>query len=295
MSATLIPIRVDCKETAATCEDRDAIVFVHGIYGGEDTFFNKDTNFNWPEELPYSYRGQPVDVFFLKYQTELISWARGTNVKFKDLNATLYQVLKPLRMRQYRSIIFICHSLAGIVMASYIHYVKTKRGHPAASQNACLITLATPVLGAQVANIGSFLKSILGMSDQLLESLKKNNIFLEMLLEFRKAENEKRELYKCRPVSLHAAYEQEYLGPLLIVPRESADNPIVGLTSSPIVGFQLDHSEISKPTDRNHEVYRWVNQIIDKEFVRLELWSMMVFNQPKDRKLCLDIPFKRET
>lgn len=293
--AALSPAKpVACPAVAQSCANYDALVFVHGIYGNKGTFENPRTKFSWPREIPPRFRGRQVDVFSLNYQTELISWARSGSPNFKDLNAAVFEVLKPLRMREYRSIGFVAHSLGGNVVSSYIHFTKTSRSHPASSQHAYVITLATPVLGAQIADLGSIFKSALGMSDPLLESLTKNNLFLEMLLEFRKAEGPKRELYGCRAINLHAAYEEKYLGPFLVVTRDSSEASVTQLASSPIVGFRLDHSEIAKPSDSSHEVYRWVNQKIDDEFVRLSAWDKAVSMQPTDKKLCVDIPFKPE-
>ncbi|RYY73307.1 MAG: hypothetical protein EOO52_18035 [Gammaproteobacteria bacterium] len=293
--AEVIPVRkVNCAVDVSTCTDFDAIVFVHGIYGDRDTFINPDTKFNWPEQMPLKFGERSVDIFLLNYQTELIAWTKHANPEFTDLTDAVYAAMKPLRVRQYRSIGFIAHSLGGNVVSTYIHYNKTARNHPASSQHAYVVTLATPVLGAQIADIGEHLKSAFGMQDTVLASLQKNNLFLQMLLKFRKLEGNKREMYGCRAINLHAAYEEKHIGPLLVVDRDSAGQSVADLTSSPIVGFNLNHFSIAKPTNQQHEVYRWVNQRIEDEFVRLSTWSKAVSNQPYDRKLCTDISFKPE-
>jgi hypothetical protein len=129
------------------------------------------------------------------------------------------------------------------------------------------------VLGSQVADMGVELKRLLGMKDPLLESLTKGNLYLEMLNEFRSMEGEKEGRLGCRPVHLHAAYEQRYLGPLLVVTPDSAAQAISRLANSPIVGFALNHSEIAKPSSEGHGVYRWVLGRIQDEYERLEVWD----------------------
>lgn len=202
-------------------------MFVHGIYGGDETFRNPATGFDWPLAFPtcFSPNGTPcrrVDVFRLDYRTALLSWAKNGNPDFKQVAEAVFAAMKPLRKRQYRSIGFIAHSLGGNVVSTYIHMVKTTLGHPQRSQNAFVITLGTPVLGAQIAGLASTLKAQLQMQDPLLESLEKNNLYLTMLEQFREEEITKEGRYTCRPVHLHAAYEEKFIGPLLVVSPDSA-------------------------------------------------------------------------
>ena len=96
------------------------------------------------------------------------------------------------------------------------------------------------------------------MNDDLIKSLRSNNLYLRMLNEFRQEEEDKARRYLCRPVQLHAAYETRYLGPIFIVSRDSAAESISNLAKSPVVGFRLNHIEIAKPTGIDHVVYRWV-------------------------------------
>lgn len=143
--------------------------------------------------------------------------------------------MAPLRKREYRSIGFIAHSLGGNFVSTYLHMVKTRFGHPQRSQHAYVITLATPVLGAQIADLALPLKQLIFMSDPLLESLKKGNLYLEMLNHFTTLAAPKGEAYGCRPVGLHAAYEEQQLGPLLVVRRDSAAAAISQMVTSPVI------------------------------------------------------------
>lgn len=194
--------------------------------------------------------------------------------------------MKPLRTRGYRSIGFIAHSLGGNIVSTYIHMVKTSLGHPQRSQNAFVITLATPVLGAQIADEAADLKRLLHMNDELLSSLKKDNLYLQMLDQFRVEENKKAGRYECRPVDLHAAYEEKYLGPLLVVTKDSAALSISQLASSPVVGFPLNHSEMAKPRGPSDPLYKWVLDRISVEYIRVGNWDHDHSSLPKNRQLC---------
>src|SRR5262245_35137437 len=99
----LIPIgERRCQPNSADMCNRDAIVFVHGIYGADETFRNPQTGFDWPRafsnepafEGPLVPRG--VDVFQLNYRTKLIAWARSSNPSFKDVANTFIEELKTL-------------------------------------------------------------------------------------------------------------------------------------------------------------------------------------------------------
>jgi pimeloyl-ACP methyl ester carboxylesterase len=195
-----------CKTT--TCEGYDAIVFVHGIYGDEGTFKNTATGFDWPRNMPRKLREREVDIYRLDYQSALLSWAKQSNPSFKDVTAAFVAQLHRLRTKRYRSIGFIAHSLGGNLVSTYIHSIKTAQGHPERAQHAYVITLATPVLGSDIASIASPMKQLLQIDDGLLASLTKENLYLEMLLHFREAEDGKGNRYGCRRVNLHAAFER---------------------------------------------------------------------------------------
>lgn len=230
---------MQCK--FSLCREFDAIVFVHGIYGSANTFTNPSTGYNWPANFPRYVHGRPVDVYFLEYRTQMLAWAKAANPEFNVVAASVETALKPLRQRQYRSIGFIAHSLGGNVVSTYIHMVKTSRGHPQRSQHAYTITLGTPVLGAQIADISSELKASLGMNDRLLKSLKANNLYLTMLQDFRTAEGPKGDRYGCRPVHLHAAYETKAVGIVKVAPESSGASSVGRFTASPVQGFPLNH------------------------------------------------------
>ena len=290
--ASLDPARsLACTPSFADCSGFDAVVFVHGIYGNDDTFVNPTTSFDWPSRFPSMVSERRIDVYRLNYQSAMLSWAKKKNPRFDEVAKAVKDALKPLRDRRYRTIGFIAHSLGGNVVSTYIHLIKTGLGHPQRSQNAFVITLATPVLGAQVADLGTRLKQGLGIEDDLLDSLKSDNLYLRMLLEFREEEDPKEKRYVCRPVHLHAAYEEEYLGPILVVSEDSAAVSVSRMVKSPVVGFRLDHSEIAKPDGPDHVVYRWVLDRVEDEYLRVATWEDAHKDFPPERRLCERMEF----
>jgi hypothetical protein len=276
------PINVPCA-TQSSCMARDAVFFVHGIYGDKDTF--KNGTFDWPNEFAKQFDNK-VDVYVITYPTKLISWLKKDIASFEDISDNIFALLqgKPIpgggRMRDgllsdrpYRSVGFMAHSLGGNVAAAYIHSVKSELGHEARAQNSFLITLGTPADGAQIANVAVVAKSILAIRDPLLQSLGRDNTFLRMLASWRNAENVKANHFDCRPVNLYVGVEGSPMLGMTIVSKESAEEPYRNIAKEVKVFEGYNHSQIAKPADANDPVFVWVRDIVKGEQERLNTWS----------------------
>src|SRR4051812_33344773 len=66
-SVTLEALQPDCN---AVC-DRQAIVFVHGLWGSKETWKNSSTGSSWPEMLRTDPACKLCDVFVVSYPTSL--------------------------------------------------------------------------------------------------------------------------------------------------------------------------------------------------------------------------------
>ena len=291
-AVTLEKVDVACDITVAgKCPDLDAIVFVHGIWGSNETFLNTTTNFDFVNRFPRTFKGLPnrkIDIFRLNYTTEMLTWAKRTNGSFKSVAKAVFEEMKPLRRAEYRTIGFIAHSLGGNVVATYITLVNEQLGHPQRAQNGFVITLGTPVVGVQIADMASWLKSVLGMSDPLLESLKKDNLYLEMLNEFRASQGVKGDRNGCRSVRLHAAIEDKYLNVVAVVGAASSEDPIRNITND-VRAFSLDHIALAKPADVQSPIYKWVIKAAEQDLSDIDLFHLN--NGPQ---YCKRIPFLRE-
>lgn len=295
-AVTITAINTPCAEPAPgdlhpqrPCSGRDALFFVHGIYGGRDTF--KNGTFDWPAELAKEL--PDVDVYVIEYRTKLLSWLKRDVASFDEVSDGIFAALqgKPrpgwgdirdglLAYRQYRSIGFVAHSLGGNVAAAYIHTVKSELGHEERARNAFLITLGTPANGAQIANVGVVVKTLLHTPDPLLRSLERDNTFLRMLTSWRNAESRKATRFQCRPVSLYVGIEGTPTYGMTVVSRESAEEPYRDLAREVRVFEKYDHARIAKPADATDPVYIWVRDIVRKEQARMKNWGA--------QRLCLN-------
>lgn len=271
-AAELVAVRDGCKGLQ-TCEQRHAIVFVHGIYGGAETFVNDSVSpaFDWPANVPDSLASHPIDVFRLDYRSELVAWAKKDVASLDQVVMAVLPQLDALRSRGYKAINFVAHSLGGNVVTAYLHSVKSRHGHTARAQHGFVITLGTPVNGASIANIGLFLKDLLGMPDPLLSSLQKENTFLGMMGMWAEQEDQKASLFKCRKVHLYAGIESKPLGPVMVVDAEAARNDLPRVQESRV--FPLNHSEIAKPASTDAAQFKWFMQIAQREIERIDAWS----------------------
>lgn len=281
--AILSPVGTPCEREA--CEDRVAVFFVHGIYGDESTFRSED-GFDWPARMPRELAGKSLDYYVVKYRTQLMSWAKADIASFDDvvesITAALHGKISSgddrvgglLKQRPYQAMGFIAHSLGGNVAAAYIHSIKSEFGHTERSKISFLITLGTPANGAQLADVGSLLKSILGMNDPLLKSLERDNTFLRMLAFWRRSENIKATRFHCRPVDLYVGVEGKRLfGLATIVDRDSAVRPYARLARDVRFFAGHDHNSIVKPSAGDMEVYDWVTLTLEKQMRKLASWT----------------------
>ena len=260
----ITPVGIPCEEsprdpsTARNCREIDALLFVHGIYGDKETFRNGD--FDWPSELAKRF-GDKTDVYVVEYTTKLFAWVKKDIASFDEIAEAFFDQLHGtpnpggsgrmsdglLDRRPYRSIGFIGHSLGGNVIAAYIHSVKSELGHVDRARNSFLVTLGTPANGSQMANVGLLLKAKLQMADTLLKSLEHDNTFLRMLASWRRAEDEKSQRFKCRPVHLYVGVEGQNMFPLMrIVTPESAAEPYRNLARDIKHFDDYDHSRSRK-------------------------------------------------
>ena len=286
-AATVIAEWQTCNEVH--CPTHDAVVFVHGIYGGDDTF--RSASFDWPKNIPHEIGGRKIDVFRIKYETALLTWLNRNIATMDDVVYSIFKSLypdknqppaKPLDPRRYRSVNFIGHSLGGNIITAFVHTVKSELGHAERARYGFIVTLSTPVEGAILANFVLLVKEKLGGAEPLLESLKKDNTFVRMLAHWQRSEDVKARRFDCRLVMLYAGVEGKPvfgIPGMTVVSREEALGTLRKFNSADASVFKYfesyDHMSIAKPINANpgETPYRWVNTIMEKEFVRLERWK----------------------
>lgn len=278
-AATVIPVRQTCRESA--CPEHDAIVFVHGIYGDEETFRNGQ--FDWPKEVDAVIEGRKIDVYRIDYKTAFLRWLPRNIATMDEVVYSVFKALHPdpetvtpvLDPSRYRSVNFIAHSLGGNVVASFLHTVKSELGHFERARYGFVITLGTPVNGAQISTVAQIARIVLRMpKDRLLESLKSDNTFLRMLQHWRRSENIKAARFHCRKVNLYVGIEGATTFGIKVVSRGDAQHTVKDFVDEDNVMYfpTYNHSRMAKPIDRQDDLYKWVNKAIVQEMKTLGEW-----------------------
>lgn len=176
------------------------VVFVHGLNGSPDhTWTSEKGKTFWPSQLlPAFLEDQKARILTYGYDADVVSFTDGASRdRIHNHAEALIAALaanRHLRKAQERPIIFVAHSLGGLVVKRALIYSAEIRGNNTAYLRSIFVStygllfLGTPHMGADLAKWGSLLEWICGavlpskMVDtepQLVDALKKNSEVLQ--------------------------------------------------------------------------------------------------------------------
>lgn len=136
------------------------IVFVHGLHGNRETWRASNGAY-WPQLIQTDPHFQKSDVVVAEYPTPSSHGQLST----AQLAQILWQGLKRQRVWEHRDVVFIAHSLGGIVTEEML------LNHPDdAARVSFIVSYATPHQGSFVANLAKIYDS-----DPLLTDLRESN------------------------------------------------------------------------------------------------------------------------
>jgi pimeloyl-ACP methyl ester carboxylesterase len=136
------------------------IVFVHGIHESREAWRAANGAY-WPQLLQTDPHFQQSDVVVAEYPTP----SRNGQYSTQQLSQILWQGLKRQRVWEHREVVFIAHSLGGILTEEMLI------NHPAdAARVRFVVAYATPHQGSFVANLAKIYDS-----DPLLTDLRDSN------------------------------------------------------------------------------------------------------------------------
>jgi Tfp pilus assembly protein PilF len=213
------------------------IVFLHGVLGdSKDTWTNARTKAYWPDLLKEDDTFSGASIFVHDYNTEM--FARGS-LSIDELARQLRIVLDANGVTQHRSLIFVAHSMGGLVVRDFLI-----KYHDAADKTRFILLLATPTTGATIANWATLVSD----SPQFTGMLRVRGADTSFLTSIRDnwfaAGLEKK-------ISSYCAYEKKEIKRgwfvwVLVVDQTSATS----LCNTEPVAVQADHEEIAKPDSR---------------------------------------------
>lgn len=210
------------------------IVFVHGLFGDATSTWTNG-NAYWPRLLTEDSTFNGADIFVYEYPTSL--WA---TLSIDELAENMRAVLSANRITAYHNIIFLSHSMGGLVTRAY-----PLKNREVAQRTSFAYFFSTPTTGSQVASILQYATALglgsVAVNPQLakLVSIKPEDYLGDLLRQWLAAKFE---------FPSYCAYEkQKTYGLMLVVSMESA----ASLCNRALDPIDADHIQIVKPRDEN--------------------------------------------
>jgi pimeloyl-ACP methyl ester carboxylesterase len=246
--ARLRPQHSNCE---TPCK-RTAVIFIHGITGSKRTWGEPGSNLYWPTMLSKEPNlADDLDI----YQIEYNSW-RFSGPAAQAIESSLEDQLDAvMKEKRYSKVIFIAHSLGGILAHAYLLNVKLHYGHRALSRFRLLITLGTPNQGSSLANIARLATA--NEQIRVLRTIDVND-FLQLLNHGYYNTGLKHE--GCFTLKTFAAFERNPTPGLGIVVSEASATAYADGS----MGFYRNHLQLPTPSSITppDPVYAWATDLV---------------------------------
>jgi pimeloyl-ACP methyl ester carboxylesterase len=155
--------------------DGTAIVFVHGLLSDGDGCWRCDNGIYWPDLVEQEKGLTTAGIYVFSYQTTIFS---GT-YSIGDAVEALKAYLELDGLLELRTLIFVCHSMGGIVVRQFL--VTRQAMLAAKSIRIGLFLVASPSLGSHYANWFSRLADVLGHAQGIALRFTQDNTWLNDL------------------------------------------------------------------------------------------------------------------
>ncbi|KAK2737291.1 hypothetical protein FQN57_000375 [Myotisia sp. PD_48] len=255
------------------------IVFVHGLNGSSYNTWatTKKPDVFWPSDLlPQALQDLHVRILTYGYDAKVATFMDGASKeKLHNHAEHLVGALvanRNLSKTSENPIIFVCHSLGGLVVKKALSYSARVRNEKTLFHRAIYIStfgilfLGTPHNGADVAKLGSMLQSIISMvvptkfvdsSAQLVHTLKSNNEHLQNInREFVQIMN------RFHIYFFHESKPMDLGGSRVFIVDESSAAPIFDGVER--MGIEADHGAMVRFVDANSPGYEPVTEAIHR-------------------------------
>ncbi|KAJ5918868.1 hypothetical protein N7454_010012 [Penicillium verhagenii] len=252
------------------------IVFVHGLNGHpHDSWTSKTTNCFWPVDLlPEVLASQRPRILTYGYNANVTAFTDGASrdsiVSHAETLASNLAANRNLRDCSDRPIIFICHSLGGLVVKRALIYCRSLSSERTEHLRSIYVStfgilfLGTPHNGSDIAKWGLLLhnicsavlpKKFMESSPQLVKALRTNNetlqhinsLFADILSRFH--------IY-----FFHETRSTDVRGTREIIVDEASAAPYIEGVER--MGIEADHSHMCKFDDENAAGYEVVAEAL---------------------------------
>lgn len=229
------------------------IIFVHGV-GGDPagTWVNPKSGASWPTLISTDPDFASYDVMSAYYDSPKISQAST----IEEISTRLDQQFEDLGVYKYQSIIFLAHSMGGLVAKRIVAGLNRPAADDRLKRVTGVLLISTPSQGAPLADIADWVS----MNPQFRDMSPADfNTYLQSV------ENQWQQLLIDRdhrrlthPRAFCAYETRATAGRTIVVSRVYA---ATRCDRNPYP-MDLDHFAIVKPHDRNDDPYRWAKSRI---------------------------------
>jgi hypothetical protein len=228
-------------------------IFVHGLDGDAITTWHPKSEPDkfWPKWLGDDMPN--VGIWSLGYAVSSSAW-RGPTMPLADRATNALDLLE-LDGIGARSVIFVCHSLGGLLvkqMLRHAHDFGNADYKKIADHTKAIVFLSTPHSGADLANWMKHIGGLLRVTVSIDELKAHHPRLRELNIWYRN--------HPQTPSIKTLVYceKRPYAG-ILVVNETSADPGIAGVVPIPM---DEDHISICRPVDKNSQIYRRVLRLI---------------------------------
>ncbi|KAF2738595.1 hypothetical protein EJ04DRAFT_541275 [Polyplosphaeria fusca] len=248
------------------------IVAIHGLNGNAYSTWRHSNGLFWlkdllPNDLPaariftYAY---PAEVLFSKSVGDILDYSRNL---LNDIWDKMFETLQA-KVTLPRPIIFVCHSLGGLVCKQALLLANEPRNQfkDVLSATAAIVFLGTPHRGSKIAEAGKLVGSVANavlritqianvtgsIRSDLISALRADSGNLQSLTE---SFHDQLDYLK-----IATFYERQPTPPLqkLVVDRESA---ILGIPGEQVIPLNADHRSMCRFDSRNKEYLTVLNEV----------------------------------
>ncbi|MCI0690833.1 alpha/beta fold hydrolase [candidate division KSB1 bacterium] len=156
-------------------ENNTAVVFVHGILSSGETCWQNKNGAFWPALLQREPDLNGLGIYVYSYRTDIFSG----NYQLGNVVDDLKERMRLDEVLQNQRLIFVCHSMGGIVVRQYL--VTRALDLIEANIDIGLFLVASPALGSEYANWLSLFANIFGNSQAEALRFAQDNAWLNDL------------------------------------------------------------------------------------------------------------------
>ena len=239
-----------------------SVVFVHGILSSGESCWKHERGTYWPELLQNEEGLDALGIYVYTYQTELF----GGNYRLGDVVDDLKEGMKLDGLLNCKYIIFVCHSMGGIVVRQFL----VERQSELIDKNIRigLFLVGSPSLGSSYANWLAPIAWMARNAQALALRFSQNNAWLNDLAKnFRNLKEEGRlrivgkELIEDKPIKLPIVF-RIFLRRQIVEPFSAAT---FFVDSYKVPGS--DHFSIAKPVNNGARQHRLLCQFITNKMI----------------------------